>query len=44
MAKVILFDIKIGKKLGNAKNLLAPKPLTETRRIRDRGNMELSRR
>jgi hypothetical protein len=43
MAKIMLFDIKIGKKLGKAKNLLAAKPLTEIRRTRDRRNMELSR-
>jgi hypothetical protein len=44
MAKIILFDIKIGKKIGKAKNLLAAKPLTEIRRTRDRKNIELSRR
>jgi hypothetical protein len=32
MAKVFLFDIKIGKKLGKAKNLLAAKPHTEAQR------------
>jgi hypothetical protein len=44
MAKIILFDIKIGKKIGKAKNLIPAKPLTEIRRTRDRRNKELSRR
>jgi hypothetical protein len=44
MTKIILFDIKIGNKLGKVKNLLAAKPLTEIRRTRNRRNMEMSRR
>ena len=42
MTKVFFFDIKIGKKLGIAKNLIIPKPLTEDQRTRDRSNVELS--
>jgi hypothetical protein len=44
MTKIILFDIKIGKKLGKVKNPLAAKPLTEIGRTRNRRNMEMSRR
>jgi hypothetical protein len=43
MAKIILFDIKIGKKIGKAKNLLTVKPITEIRTTIDRRKMELSR-
>jgi hypothetical protein len=43
MEKVLLFDIKIGKKLGKAKNLLVAKPHTEAQRTRDTETWEPSR-
>ena len=43
MPKIFFFGIKIGKKLGKAKSLLALKPLVKTLRMED-GKRELSRR
>ena len=43
MPKIFFLGIKIGKKSGKAKNLLAVKPLVKTLRMED-GKRELSRR